>query len=466
MTRCFFIVLFGLGPSVFANIDLRTNIEELTINSPHEIAGTILFSANGGDLSQASPDNQHFIRVRFAHMAVLAETLVDFDDGDSHKHHPILVPLVCTSAPIVAPIDTVSIVRWVKGESEFWIRVNHSSDQWLRNEEGELFGPDLDHPVSWSIGKVIDGNDPSKLVEWEGANLSRPQRMDGTPVEIQLTLDLDQSMVNAMDVLPFDTIAFQHVTLDGDNGLYTALPNEARPYGIATSVNFSGDYLIGRFVEANGNGGAFPWVSKSVQFVSSLHLTNPTTQAGEVSLNFYREGEVISTRDLEIPALANTAFNLADLGNDLTGGFSVKWESAHEGILASMQTATLSHSSGYCEDIKIREAWTSQVFPTQSSSSIRAVAMALLNPGEQSVEVTVFQWSPDQISVVEKLTLDPWSPRTVLIPDFEAESLAVQSMAPIMGQLFQFTDHGDLMITKGESRPLPIPSYLTTSSSE
>lgn len=156
------LVVSAASSMLFANVDLRTNIQDIYYRGTCEEAGAITMSVNGDDFRTASTSTPVFIRVRLNKGATLCNTLVSpFVLNSNGTDRSINVPVYLamrvessnTSAFVTAANETVSIVRWVAGETDLWLRVQTSSQNWI-NVGGTPQAPSNEFSVAWSFGST------------------------------------------------------------------------------------------------------------------------------------------------------------------------------------------------------------------------------------------------------------------------------------------------------------------------
>lgn len=131
---CFLFVMF-VQVGLFAG-DIHTTIRDVMIRGNSEQVGVFSFLIDGNVFPDASPENPVFVYVALEDGALLSDTKVDIDRPDLDRFsYPIYLPLstwaLVAGAQIVAPADTLAVVRWVKGEAGFWLRVQRPSTAWL-----------------------------------------------------------------------------------------------------------------------------------------------------------------------------------------------------------------------------------------------------------------------------------------------------------------------------------------------
>jgi hypothetical protein len=174
------LALSAIATMTWANVDLRTNIQDLYYRGSCEEAGAITMSVNGDDFANASTADPVFIRIRLDHNAKLCGSLVgndgyleydgvndqwEYDDADLYT--PIYLAMRLegfrqypngTTDTIAAHEESVSIVRWLAGEGELWLRVQSSSSNWINdnsdpNNPGNTVSPSVDRgTVAWTFG--------------------------------------------------------------------------------------------------------------------------------------------------------------------------------------------------------------------------------------------------------------------------------------------------------------------------
>ena len=204
----FLFFLLGSG-RLAADIEMSESLVSVFFRGEQVLAGALTISVQGNDFSGASVNDPKYIRIELGLGAVLAENLVDLTSPDERLSTPIFLAMTMASnknARLVAAPDTVSLVRWVAGESEFWIRVQSDSGQWVE-QAGQLTAPNEACPISWSLG--IHAGRSAELVATiplERKNLpfnsrdpllSRDSQDFAKAVSTNLCVDLKQSSLAA-----------------------------------------------------------------------------------------------------------------------------------------------------------------------------------------------------------------------------------------------------------------------------
>jgi hypothetical protein len=262
------LVLAAVGSMVFANVDLRTNIQDIYYRGTCEEAGAVTMSVNGDDFFEASTETPVFIRVRLDKGGLLCDTLVDYQNAPLHINRPVYLAMrleggAASNAVIAAPMETVSIVRWIGGEQELWLRVQAASTTWV-DFGGLLRPPDVQIRVAWTFGVTARNSYNRNFTEWGAlrANLpantrntaaitSNPGFEEGWAISTLFCVDVSESILTPMpqlnSELNFDTISYDYQTA----GVFTEPFASSIRTGDQTSANFSGDDTIARGFDIN-----------------------------------------------------------------------------------------------------------------------------------------------------------------------------------------------------------------------
>lgn len=113
---------------------IASHIMNVYYQGTSELVGTISFYCKGDDFPDASSQNPAYIKVSFGSDAVLSCTQVDMTGfGPPETASPLFLGMYLSQntadKQILAPPDSVAIVRWIEGESEIWLRVESSSSE-------------------------------------------------------------------------------------------------------------------------------------------------------------------------------------------------------------------------------------------------------------------------------------------------------------------------------------------------
>ena len=251
MKRFGFSICCFLSLSLWAGVDFSTTVNGVFYRGTAELSGSITFLVSENSFSSASTTEPIFISIALGQNAKLAKTLVDLASPNPELNNPIYLaasivnPLAGVTQNV--PSETVSIVRFVNGEPEIWIRIQASSDTWINNSG--IFGPPaINSQVTWTIGVSARQSFDSNTVLFPTvSNLpSNSRNPSGLNVESNaastlICTDLTSSTLTtggAQEILDFNPIAFDwHADLGG--GLYSSQS------GIDTGITFSSETTIG-----------------------------------------------------------------------------------------------------------------------------------------------------------------------------------------------------------------------------
>lgn len=276
-----------LGTMVFANVDLRTNIQDIFYRGTCEEAGAITMSVNGNDFVNASTSTPVFIRVRLDKLAVLCSTLVDCnacpDNNVSCGPFENFIYLAMRVEGqnfflMNAPAETVSIIRWRAGEDQIWLRVQSSSSGWVNNTQaGTIGAPDDNSSVAWTFGVSARSSHLTNLPLYNNvqANLPCNTLCPGDPGDLDyyvstlICVDVSGSTLlpesttagnSDQSALKFDSISYDdgapnYMSL-GDchemtEEISCATTAQDIDKGRQLPINFSGDNVIARGITQN-----------------------------------------------------------------------------------------------------------------------------------------------------------------------------------------------------------------------
>jgi hypothetical protein len=310
------LALSAIATMTWANVDLRTNIQDLYYRGSCEEAGAVTMSVNGDDFATASTVDPVFIRIRLDHNAKLCGSLVgndgsltynaahdEWDYDNTLLYSPIYLAMRLeggrvypdgSTDTLAAHEESVSIVRWLAGEGELWLRVQSSSANWIFDNSDPLNPGNTVSPsvvrgtVAWTFGTTARRTHTENLPLFMNdlANLPGNTRTpawildpaDTVPAITTLfCVDMTESNLQAMpmsdSILAFDTISFKDTNqgwqdLDFDGHAAAAIsPEFSLKYspangtvdkGSQTFVNFSGDDSVARGFDFTCTGGIVP----------------------------------------------------------------------------------------------------------------------------------------------------------------------------------------------------------------
>ncbi|PIE90049.1 MAG: hypothetical protein CR997_07950 [Acidobacteria bacterium] len=280
------LALSAVAFTTFANVDLRTNIQDLYYRGSCEEAGSITMSVNGNDFADATTQDPTYIRVRLTHDAVLCGNLVGnwaTYDGQGTQvagfyGEPIYLAVRLEDAgatgnnTIAAHPETVSIVRWIAGEQYIWLRVQSASDTWIfSTSQQAVVAPSLSNGrVAWTFGvtaaKSVQANasvSSNLPANTRDSSYTVPAGCDPNypAISTLICVNLEESVLdyypNPESTLKFDTISYKDTAWNGDFGVFTAMPGVTIDKGNQIPTNYSGDDSIARGVQGDCTGSIY-----------------------------------------------------------------------------------------------------------------------------------------------------------------------------------------------------------------
>jgi hypothetical protein len=243
------LVLALLAAPLFADIELSTSIQDVFHRGSNELAGSITMNVNEDDFAEASTEEPIFIRITVDHQARLAKTLVNLASTDGAVNEAIYLAMRVNSAnpqiTCVADPETTSIVRWVAGESAFWIRVQSSSTVWVDTipVSGEL-PPREGLTVSWTVGisarTSASENAARANMPFNTRDAGSADTDDATSTLLCVNLSGSTLTTDGFEsILQYDPIAFDHNAEIG-------LGQYSHQSGNIQGINFTNDFRIAR----------------------------------------------------------------------------------------------------------------------------------------------------------------------------------------------------------------------------
>jgi hypothetical protein len=206
-----FIIL--ICPVLVAGVRIESYNAFLETGDPASRASSLMFSVDGNDFSAASSGTPVYLKLSLPGDIVLGNTLVTPSVSD---FQPIYLPLshngaVFEGVSFQASPETLSVVRWVQGEREIWLKIQTSSSQWLL-VDGSTASPTPEHPAVFHLG--LDSweynLDYGSLFQVGQANMpyaSRHFQAYNFPEHAENTIaifDLSLSSYSPGDYIPFD----------------------------------------------------------------------------------------------------------------------------------------------------------------------------------------------------------------------------------------------------------------------
>ncbi len=241
---------FTLG-LVWADIELPSSVNDVYVKGTNELAGAISFRVTDNDFSGISPENPAFIRISFADGVRLAVTRVDLTSEDAAVNRPIYLAMALSAAgdelSLVAPADSVSIVRYVAGERHIWIKIQSDSSAWILAGDAPQ-PPNKDMAGVFTIGSSARGSWQSLLnyrpshrnLPFNTRDLEAETGDENLAVSTLVCLDLSESDLPTSgpeSLVNYATISFDQ-TAEVEPGVYQD--------GNDRGVVFIGEFSIGR----------------------------------------------------------------------------------------------------------------------------------------------------------------------------------------------------------------------------
>ncbi|QTD53991.1 hypothetical protein [Sulfidibacter corallicola] len=268
--------LLAMVPA-FAYLELRTLIRDVQHDGFCEKAGIVWVDVNANDFAAASPQEPVYLRFTLDHGATLCASLVD---PNLPNATPVFLPLFTEFGDaVLAPSDTVSVVRWKAGEPHIWLKVTSSSSTWLRVGD-DVGPPTMDHRVTFSLG--LSGQESQSAVApyFDSGKANLPFQSRGSDpdqanslgsVDLELKVDLSQGNLQPLpapqdlSALNLDGGAFDHTTV----GVETATNDSGISEGVPLSIAFLGDGMIGRGVFIGNYDVEYRWSNRSIHYRGS-----------------------------------------------------------------------------------------------------------------------------------------------------------------------------------------------------
>ena len=467
----FILSLLCSAPGL-ATIDFRTLIRDVLVDGRDEVGGEIALNVSGDDFAAAGPNNPIFFRFRLDHGVQLSRTLVDLDNPQE-PHRPIHLALVILydgqgSPPTInAPADAVSIVRWRRGESAFWLRVNYSSSLWIvRN--GTPQPPNFTLPVEFRLGLTVEGSlnfAGVSAVSAKLANLPANQYADGPFADTTLHMNMHNSNLESFPAPPantlvrFDLLAFALNFQD-----LITIPDPSLIPSSLLFILFSGDREIARGAGYSPDRWLFHITRVGAGFTSSIYLQNLSNQSRALTLqSFDIEGFPLELVHVDIEPgeivreSAATFFDSSEVSHVRISG--------HQSVAASVGYRVASGPGLTAHLHETRNAGTGYlIYPVDRSLGFDGVAAVNLGDAPANVRVELvdlagqvtgeldltaqeaFPVNSKKLWVLSALTEDP---------DFAAMRLI--SDQPLGTVFLRGNNNGQGSLNLFELSPIPLP---------
>ncbi len=215
---------------LLAGITTSESANQVYYRGSNERAGGITMRVDGNDFAGISPEAPAYIRIRLLQDATLAHTLVDPNGGSSTHARPIFLAMTLdapeSNTRLVTPPDTLSVVRWVAGETDIWLRIRRDSSGWLETD-GEAAAPAENATVAWTIGISARTSAERASLALSGANLPfnsldpDPEAALEDAVSTLLCVDLSASDLDTSgldSLLHYEPVAFDQTAASEAGG--------------------------------------------------------------------------------------------------------------------------------------------------------------------------------------------------------------------------------------------------------
>lgn len=207
------VCLMGmLSVSVWAQITTRGALRPVHMDAGCDKAGVLRFIVENNPIPAASVAAPVFIRFTLAGDARLCQTLVWSHPSQSEQAYfaPIYMRLSTlghrTEATMIAPPDSLAVVRWKQGERSIWLRVNTPTDAWMLID-GMPATPNARHPVYFYMGYPAGSFSSFGLEPIPAANRSATSRAS-VPTSVQdiqpLLFCMDMALTNLVENQAFN----------------------------------------------------------------------------------------------------------------------------------------------------------------------------------------------------------------------------------------------------------------------
>ncbi len=141
-----------------ATVNLQPETTEVYSRGACQRAGQIAFRVEADAFFEVASVGPIYVRLRLDHAAKLCETLVwsHPDNQNAASFQRLFLPLHLLDGEnadrLVAPPETLSIVRWKKGETDIWFKVEEPTRDWVQLADGSMVPPSETLRVQWLLG--------------------------------------------------------------------------------------------------------------------------------------------------------------------------------------------------------------------------------------------------------------------------------------------------------------------------
>lgn len=242
---------FQLFPDQDDVVRLETTVRDVFEDGICELTGQMRFRISGDVFPNATAEEPAYVRLRLSGGAVLCETLVDTQANNGSPIYLALrvLPVPHVDVQVVAPPDTLEIVRWKRGENEIWLKVTTETSRWIRYRES-IGPPNTRDIVEFVLANsAVDSytSNHNSFLE-SRANLAGNTRNPNNVGDFESVVDTFMGMDLTSFVLPtpsfieFNADAFDHTTA----GVETAEAQNQIVLGDLVPMQLAGDLQIAR----------------------------------------------------------------------------------------------------------------------------------------------------------------------------------------------------------------------------
>ena len=241
MVKKVILLLAAAVPIAWA-IDVGTSISNVSHEGNRQLIGSFTLTLEDDDFKNASELNPIYIRFRLNEAKGWAKTLVDLRAGATASvNRPINLAIRPDSNSTLnpnIPVTAVQLVRLIKGESAGWIRITHSSSEWIQTDTGTS-PPTRFEQVSFGIGLLGVNSVRSGSSTPTGGNEDADTGLLADTLLLADYRDTPNFNNGDLDYLSF--ISFDSTTLGVENG-------DAVVSGSDLGIGFSNDGTVARGV--------------------------------------------------------------------------------------------------------------------------------------------------------------------------------------------------------------------------
>lgn len=309
-----------------ADITTDDSIVDVYYRGEAQFTGSIKLDLRSNIFPDASPASPVYIRLAPDKGTTLNQTLVDLNSSDAALNEPIHLALVLNASEagyaMAASADALSIVRWVAGESEIWLRVSQATSSWIRQGDA-LLAPSPQLTVSTTLGLS------------QNAYLQTPEFLTNLPVyaarngvnqaiSTLICLDFSASTLSADGTessLLYYNISAHGPTAQTQSGVFA--------YQDLLDVNFTGNFTIARgkalrheFAQVGPPQAILPPLSQENRYSTSLTLNLRLNESPDYLQTKLEPGTTLSLVIPEDASWGITNLALSNQNIDYTTLFS------------------------------------------------------------------------------------------------------------------------------------------------